>query len=186
MSKFWQKKYTSKYTGAEIDAAVAQAGTVPAVTAADEGKVLVVNSEGKIVPGEVSGGSTVIKIDCDFEMTGTTLSYACESVERYESEAAALAAIDNLGARILQGESIVFDCEVKHTSTALLVPVGTHFAVYFGASIGNESKVCSVYMFAPSKADKSEWAVVQSAISAQTLADDSHAFGFNLSYTMTM
>lgn len=56
MSKFWQKKYTSKYTGAEIDAAVAQAGTIPAVTSADEGKALVVDAEGKIVAGEASGG----------------------------------------------------------------------------------------------------------------------------------
>ena len=30
MSKFWQKKYTSKYTGAEIDAAVGKADTIPA------------------------------------------------------------------------------------------------------------------------------------------------------------
>lgn len=49
---FWKKFYKSKYTGAEIDAAVAKAGTVPAVTSADEGKALVVDSEGKIVPGE--------------------------------------------------------------------------------------------------------------------------------------
>lgn len=56
MSKFWQKKYISKYTGAEIDAAVAKADTVPAVTAADEGKALVVDSEGKIVAGEAGGG----------------------------------------------------------------------------------------------------------------------------------
>ena len=33
MSKFWQKKYTSKYTGAEIDAAVAKAGDATKVTA---------------------------------------------------------------------------------------------------------------------------------------------------------
>lgn len=52
MSKFWQKKYTSKYTGAEIDAAVAKAGTVPAVTEADAGKALVVDEEGKIVAGD--------------------------------------------------------------------------------------------------------------------------------------
>ena len=33
MSKFWQKKYTSKYTGAEIDAAVAKAGDATKVVA---------------------------------------------------------------------------------------------------------------------------------------------------------
>lgn len=33
MAKFWQKKYTSKYTGAEIDAAVAKAGDATKVTA---------------------------------------------------------------------------------------------------------------------------------------------------------
>ena len=48
---FWKKIFKSKYTGAEIDAAIAKAGTVPAVTSADEGKALVVDSEGKIVPG---------------------------------------------------------------------------------------------------------------------------------------
>ena len=51
MAKFWQKKYTSRYTGAEIDAAVAKAGTVPAVTEADAGKALVVDDDGKIVTG---------------------------------------------------------------------------------------------------------------------------------------
>ena len=64
MSKFWQKKYISKYTGAEIDAAVAQAGTVPAVTAADAGKALVVDSEGKIVPGAV-GNIPIIEFTND-------------------------------------------------------------------------------------------------------------------------
>ena len=49
MSKFWQKKYISKYSGAEIDAAVAKAGTVPAVTSADSEKILGVDAEGKIV-----------------------------------------------------------------------------------------------------------------------------------------
>ena len=58
MSKFWQKKYISKYTGAEIDAAVAKAGTVPTVTEADAGKALVVDEEGKIVPGEAGGISS--------------------------------------------------------------------------------------------------------------------------------
>lgn len=33
MSKFWQKKYISKYTGEEIDAAVAKAGDATKVTA---------------------------------------------------------------------------------------------------------------------------------------------------------
>lgn len=65
MSKFWQKKYTSKYTGAEIDAAVGRADTVPAVTAADAGKALVVDAEGKIVAGEAGGienGYVIINI----------------------------------------------------------------------------------------------------------------------------
>lgn len=57
MSKFWQKKYISKYTGAEIDAAV---GNVPTVTEADAGKVLVVDETGKIVAGEGGGGVSVI------------------------------------------------------------------------------------------------------------------------------
>ena len=67
MSKFWQKKYTSKYTGAEIDAAVAKAGTVPAVTSADAGKALVVDSEGKIVAGQVSGGGQIKIYRADIE-----------------------------------------------------------------------------------------------------------------------
>lgn len=45
---FWKKFYKSKYTGAEIDAAVAKADTVPAVTVADAGKILGVNN-GQIV-----------------------------------------------------------------------------------------------------------------------------------------
>jgi hypothetical protein len=54
---FWKKIFKSKYTGAEIDAAVAKAGTVPAVTSADAGKALVVDDEGKIVAGEAGGGN---------------------------------------------------------------------------------------------------------------------------------
>ena len=62
MSKFWQKKYISKYTGAEIDAAVGRADTVPAVTAADAGKALVVDAEGKIVAGEAGGSLPIITL----------------------------------------------------------------------------------------------------------------------------
>lgn len=69
MSKFWQKKYTSKYTGAEIDAAVAQAGTVPAVTASDAGKVLVVDEDGKI---KASGGI----IDGDYKPDASDKSFS--------------------------------------------------------------------------------------------------------------
>lgn len=72
MSKFWQKKYISKYTGAEIDAAVAKADTVPAVTEADAGKALVVDAEGKIVAGQVSGGV----IDGDYKPTGASYSFS--------------------------------------------------------------------------------------------------------------
>jgi hypothetical protein len=57
---FWKKIFKSKYTGAEIDAAVAKAGTVPAVTSADAGKALVVDEEGKIVAGEVGGENLLI------------------------------------------------------------------------------------------------------------------------------
>ena len=49
---FWKKYYKSKYTGWEIDAAVAKADTVPTVTAADAGSALVVDEDGKIVAGE--------------------------------------------------------------------------------------------------------------------------------------
>lgn len=59
MSKFWQKKYISKYTGEEIDAAV---GNVPVVTSADAGKALVVDEEGKIVAGEAGGSLPVITL----------------------------------------------------------------------------------------------------------------------------
>ena len=55
MSKFWQKKYISKYSGAEIDAAIAKADTVPAVTVEDAGSALVVDEEGKIVAGAAGG-----------------------------------------------------------------------------------------------------------------------------------
>ncbi len=71
MSKFWQKKYISKYTGAEIDAAVAKAGTVPTVTAADVGNALVVDAEGKIVAGEA--GTTIPKITITQEELGTLI-----------------------------------------------------------------------------------------------------------------
>lgn len=62
MSKFWQKKYTSKYTGAEIDAAV---GNVPVVTSADAGKALVVDEKGKIVAGESGGKIPIIELTAD-------------------------------------------------------------------------------------------------------------------------
>ena len=69
---FWKKIFKSKYTGAEIDAAVAKAGTVPAVTSADAGKALVVDEEGKIVTGQASGGV----IDGDYKPTGATYSFS--------------------------------------------------------------------------------------------------------------
>ena len=49
MSKFWQKKYISKYTGAEIDAAVAKAEAtegLPEVDSEDFRKYLRVTHEG--------------------------------------------------------------------------------------------------------------------------------------------
>ena len=49
MSKFWQKQYISKYTGAEIDAAVAAGSQVPEIDIEDAGKILAVDAEGKIV-----------------------------------------------------------------------------------------------------------------------------------------
>ena len=72
MSKFWQKKYTSKYTGAEIDAAVAKAGNLPATTSADAGKALVVDDEGKIVAGEAGGGV----IDGDYKPDASRKSFS--------------------------------------------------------------------------------------------------------------
>ena len=52
MSKFWQKTYVSKYTGKELDAAIAAGSQIPEVTVEDAGMALVVNEEGKIVAGE--------------------------------------------------------------------------------------------------------------------------------------
>jgi hypothetical protein len=52
---FWKKFFKSKYTGAEIEAAVGKAGNLPATTSADAGKALVVDAEGKIVAGEAGG-----------------------------------------------------------------------------------------------------------------------------------
>ena len=77
MSKFWQKKYISKYTGKEIDDAIAKADTVPAVTAADAGSALVVDEDGKIVAGESSGGVTLVAAPQAFE---TALNTAIQSL----------------------------------------------------------------------------------------------------------
>lgn len=55
---FWKKIYKSRHTGAEIDAAVDKAGILPSVSGTDEGKVLMVDGEGKIVAGEASGGGS--------------------------------------------------------------------------------------------------------------------------------
>ena len=60
---FWKKIFKSKYTGKEIDAAIAKAGNLPATTSADAGKVLVVDDEGKIVAGEAGGGSSGYSIE---------------------------------------------------------------------------------------------------------------------------
>ena len=62
MSKFWQKKYISKYTGAEIDAAVAKADTVPVVTVEEAGSALIVDEEGKIVTGVVGAPEFIVNI----------------------------------------------------------------------------------------------------------------------------
>lgn len=72
-----EKTYQSAYTGEEIDAAVAKAGNLPATTSADAGKALVVDSEGKIVPGEVSGGGGVLVLAF---ATETTLNHTYAEV----------------------------------------------------------------------------------------------------------
>ena len=46
---FWKKYYKSKYTGKEIDAAVASGSQVPEIDIEDAGKILAVDAEGKIV-----------------------------------------------------------------------------------------------------------------------------------------
>ena len=46
---FWKKFYKSRYTGAEIDAAVAAGSQVPEIDIEDAGKILGVDAEGKIV-----------------------------------------------------------------------------------------------------------------------------------------
>jgi hypothetical protein len=73
---FWKKIFKSKYTGAEIDAAVAKAGNLPATTSADAGKALVVDDEGKIVAGEAGGGVTILdfNLTCTIKYSDSTLS----------------------------------------------------------------------------------------------------------------
>ena len=88
MSKFWQKKYISKYTGAEIDAAVGKADTVPAVTAADAGSALVVDEEGKIVTGEVGNAPgdytiTATELDSVAIALGTAVAAATDKLQLY-------------------------------------------------------------------------------------------------------
>ena len=67
MSKFWQKQYISKYTGAEIDAAVAAGSQVPEIDIEDAGKILAVDAEGKIVakdpplPENAATGAVMVK-----------------------------------------------------------------------------------------------------------------------------
>ena len=59
MSKFWQKKYISKYTGKEIDDAIGQVieggggGELPDITVADYEKMLTVNDQGKFIVKKV-------------------------------------------------------------------------------------------------------------------------------------
>lgn len=67
-------KNGSKYTGAEIDAAVGKADTVPNVTAADAGKALVVDEEGKIVTGEAGAMGTITILLEDIPTTMAALS----------------------------------------------------------------------------------------------------------------
>lgn len=120
MSKFWQKKYISKYTGAEIDAAVAKAGSVPDVTSADAGKALVVDEEGKIVTGAV-GNIPIIEFTADeltvflgaitpklvnltdtITMAGETLSASTTHVpEIYEKLKSAFATLGSQGYMLL-------------------------------------------------------------------------------------
>ena len=77
MSKFWQKKYTSKYTGAEIDAAIAKAGTVPQPTAEEYGKFLGVNSAGNLAYSNTKTLICMVEFSAevadvtDFTKTGT-------------------------------------------------------------------------------------------------------------------
>lgn len=122
MSKFWQKKYTSKYTGAEIDAAVAKAGTVPAVTEADAGKALVVDEEGKIVAGEAGGGN-VVKINLDATIDDSDSSeYVLTATGEFETNIK-----EQLTNAYSNGSTIVFNITV--TQGTEIIPTGSSFVV---------------------------------------------------------
>ena len=79
---FWKKIFKSKYTGREIDAAVAKAGNLPATTSADAGKALVVDEEGKVVTGSVGVENGYIFIDITSATAGTVNSVKFNDVEK--------------------------------------------------------------------------------------------------------
>ena len=79
MSKFWQKKYISKYTGKEIDDAIGQViegggGELPDITVADYGKMLTVNDQGKLIVKKVNYDIVLTSTDGTTWDTDTTFS----------------------------------------------------------------------------------------------------------------
>ena len=60
LKPFWNKKRRLSMTGDEFEAAISKADTLPVVSAADAGKVLVVDETGAIVPGEGGGDTDAI------------------------------------------------------------------------------------------------------------------------------
>lgn len=144
MSKFWQKKYISKYTGAEIDAAVAKAGdatqvvanpTLAGTEAALEG-LQVGETKYKIEAGGGGGGGALFyQIDLtdqqfsDLEDNGTVTVTGLNLV------------VDDIKSAILAGTPVLVN--VNYTMTTPVVM--SAYKIFQITQLGTSTATSAIY-----------------------------------------
>ena len=132
MSKFWQKKYISKYTGAEIDAAVEKAGDLSKV----EANPTLAGTEAALAGLQV--GDTKYKVlgKEDFVVTITLTGIPATPTAAFDKTYAEIEAAQTAG------KNIIFKVNVVISDVTVMTITTT---VYFYSTVAHAFQItCSV------------------------------------------